>query len=457
MGVVDLARRDDGELVALKRLALQGTPVEMRQARVRFERELEVLARLDHEAVVPMLDVLDEAGDVVLVMPYLAGGNLAERVRAHGPLPASEVRAIAARLLPALAAAHRLGIIHRDIKPANILFDGDGRAHLADFGVARTREITGGLTRTGVILGTPGFLSPEQARGDELTPATDLASLGATLHYAATGHSPYEGGEAPAVLLRTARARPRIDRTIEPRLRRMIVAMLQSRPERRPTAASLAGGAAGTDAIPFLDRRRRPVLIGVAALVLVAAAGLAIALVQTSDDGGEAAATTTAPTEPACVALPYQPCGEPPAPNTDGRVCIDDHADYDGLPSTGCEAAPDDLDGTELIDRIAANIVPADDVDQYPLSIRDELDLGCNNAFRLRIVAPDGLSLQVSLLDDDGDVVGQTTSADGIAGEIAVRDPRCFLGDDGDYVAEVSATGSDRTAEGYVLTRSGSF
>ena len=462
MGVVDLARRDDGQLVALKRLALQGTPAEMRQARVRFERELEVLARLDHEAVVPMLDVLDEAGDVVLVMPYLAGGNLAERVREHGPLPPSEVRAIAQRLLPALAAAHRLGIVHRDIKPANILFDEDGRAHLADFGVARTREITGGLTRPGVVLGTPGFLSPEQARGEELTPATDIASLGATLHFAATGRSPYDGGEVPAVLLRTSRARARIDRTIEPRLRRMIVAMLDGRPDRRPTAAALAGGAAGTRPIPLLARppRRALAVVGAAlAVILLAALGLGLNASDGGDDGDASPSTTTSPepTQPPCEPLKYQPCGQAPAPGTDGRACIDDHADYDGLVSNGCEAAPDDVDGTELVDRTAANIVPADDVDRYPLVIRDELDVGCNNTFRLRVVAPPGLSLQLTLLDADGEVVGQTTSADGIAGEISVRDPRCFRSDDGEYLAEVTATGSDRSADLYVLTRSGSF
>lgn len=454
MGVVDLARRSDGTLVACKRLAFQGTPAEMRQAKVRFERELEVLARLDHEAVVPMLDVVDEAGDLVLVMPYLAGGNLAERVREHGPLPADEVREIAARLLPALAAAHRLGILHRDIKPANVLFDEAGRAHLADFGVARTREITDGLTRPGVVLGTPGFLSPEQARGDELTPASDVASLGATLHFAATGHSPYEGGDAHAVLLRTARARPRIDRSIEPALRRTITAMLHPRAERRPTAAALAGGAAGTRPIPVLGQRRRTVAIAAAALGALVLAGVGV-LALGGDDGPATAAdaTSTVPCEP----LPYQPCGEPPAPHTDGRTCIDDHADYDGDAANGCEAVPDDLDGTELIDRIAATIVPADDVDRFPLVVDDEGDLGCNNTFRLTLTAPAGTALRLELLDDEGDVLDETTSADAVPAELAVRDPRCFRDDGGGYLAQVTPIGSDRSADRYVLTRQGSF
>ena len=455
MGVVDLARRDDGTLVALKRLALQGTPAEMRQATVRFQRELDVLARLDHEAVVPMLDVVEEAGDVVLVMPYLPGGNLAERVRDHGPLPPEEVRAVADRLLPALAAAHRLGIIHRDIKPANVLFDADGRAHLADFGVARTREITGGLTRPGVVLGTPGYLAPEQARGEELTAAADIASLGATLHFAATGQSPYSGGEDHAVLLRTARARPKLDKDIEPALRRMISAMLRPDPSSRPTAASLAGGADGTRVLPLLRPRRRiAVVVALAAVLALAATGVTALLIA---DDGDVEATATTTTAPPCEPLPYQPCGAEPAPNTDGRVCIDDHADYDGDPANGCEAAPDQADGTELVDRIAANIVPADDLDLYPLTIEDAGDLLCNNTFRLRLVAPPGVSLRVELTDDEGRSFGEATSSDGTPGELAVEDPRCFQDDGGGFIAEVTPIGTDRSAESYILTRTGSF
>ena len=181
MGVVDLARGPDGALVALKRLGLHGTAEEMQHARARFERELAVLRDLRHPAIVPLLDVVDDGGDVVLVMPFLGGGNLAELVRAGGPLRAEDVQAIADRLLPALATAHRAGIVHRDIKPANVLFDDDGAAHLADFGVASTRDDTDGLTRTGTVLGTPGFLAPEQARGEPLTAAADTASLVAAL------------------------------------------------------------------------------------------------------------------------------------------------------------------------------------------------------------------------------------------------------------------------------------
>ena len=454
MGVVDLARTGSGELVALKRLGLYGTPSEMQVARARFERELETLRRVRHEAIVPLLEVLDDDGDLVLVMPYLEGGSLADVVGDRGPLPAAEVQAIAGRLLPALAAAHRQGVVHRDIKPANVLFDGAGRAHLADFGVATSIDATDGLTRTGVVLGTPGFLAPEQARGEPATAASDIASLGATLHFAATGRSPYGGGEAPAVLLRTARGRATIDRALEPRLRRTITAMLDRRPHRRPTAAALAGGVSDTDPIPLLIRRKRTVvLLGCAAVALIA---VIVGATRASGPGDAGAAPTTGATEP-CRPLPYRPCGGTDAPHTDGRGCIDDHADYDGVAANGCEAAPDTVDGTVLVDRVEGNIVPADDTDRYPLVVRDESDFGCNNTLRLQLTAPPGVTLRLQLVGDDGQVLGETTSADGIPGEVAVRDPRCFRDDGGGFEAVVTPTGSDRTGADYLLTRRGSF
>lgn len=461
MGVVDLARGPDGALVALKRLGLHGTAEEMQHARARFERELAVLRDLRHPAIVPLLDVVDDGGDVVLVMPFLGGGNLAELVRAGGPLRAEDVQAIADRLLPALATAHRAGIVHRDIKPANVLFDDDGAAHLADFGVASTRDDTDGLTRTGTVLGTPGFLAPEQARGEPLTAAADIAALGATLHFAATGRSPYEGGDTPAVLLRTARARASVDRSIDSELRRTISAMLDGRPDRRPTAAALAGGAHDTDPIPTTGRppRRWLVVASVLAAALVAL-GVAVAV----GDGGETegteadvAAPVTSTTTRPCDPLPYRPCGGANAPNTDGRRCVAETADYDEIAANGCEAEPDDLDGSALVDRLEPTIVPRGDTDRFTLRVADEGDIGCNNTLRVRLTAPAGTTLRMELRDEDGDVVGEAVSAGGVTGEVAVKDPRCFQSDSGQYTVVVRPAGSDRSAAPYVLERSGSF
>ena len=458
--MVDLARSPDGSLVALKRLGIHGTASEMQDARARFGRELDVLRTIAHEAIVPLIDVVDDQGDLVLVMPYLAGGNLAERVHAHGPLSADDVRSIAERVLPALATAHRAGVIHRDIKPANVLFDEAGNPYLADFGVASTRDATDGLTRAGTVLGTPGFLAPEQARGEALTPAADIAALGATLHFAATGHSPYEGGDAPAVLLRTARGKATIDRSLDADLRALLGRMLHDRPGRRPSAAALAGGADDTEPIPTLDVRRRPWLVVGA---VVAATLLAVGVRTSLDDDADtvAAATTatdsTTSTSEPCQPLPYRPCGGTNAPNTDGLRCIDDHADYDGFASNGCEAEPDGVDGSAFERRIEATIVPADDTDRYPMWVEDEGDLFCSNTLTVRLVAPAGTALRVELLDGDDEVIGEAVSADGLPGEIEVSDPSCFRSDAGDHVVVVSPMGSDRSAEPYILERTGSF
>ena len=225
MGVVDLAQADDGSEVALKRLALHGTPDEVARARARIRREAEVLSALDHPGIVRLVEVLDEDDDVVLVMPYLAGGSLHERVVREGPLDPEVVAVLADRLLDALAAAHRQGIVHRDVKPENVLFTADGEPRLVDFGVARTAEHTPGLTATATVVGTPSFMAPEQARGESASPASDVFSLGATLLFALTGEGPYGpvGVDPRVVMHRAASGRvERPPREIPPELRTLL-------------------------------------------------------------------------------------------------------------------------------------------------------------------------------------------------------------------------------------------
>src|SRR5215471_11684216 len=120
MGVVDLAVDQEGRPVALKRLDLRGSAEELHLARLRVRREAEVLSVLHHPNIVPLLDVVDDGDDLVLVMPYLSGGTLASLVAARGPMPPAYVDELADALLGALAAAHRAGIVHRDIKPGNV-------------------------------------------------------------------------------------------------------------------------------------------------------------------------------------------------------------------------------------------------------------------------------------------------------------------------------------------------
>ncbi len=248
MGVVDLGRRADGTEVALKRLTLHGSTEDIARARQRIEREAEVLTRLDHPNIVELLEVLDDGDEVTLVMAYLTGGTLAERVAKHGPVPADEVERLADALGSALAEAHRAGVVHRDIKPGNVLFDAHGVPHLADFGVASSRDDTAGLTVIGTVVGTPGFMAPEQARGEGAGQASDVFALGATLLYAATGEGPYGRGAAELLMVRAAQGKVRpIPRSLPASLRQRLEAMLDPRPEKRPSAAALVGGPAGTE------------------------------------------------------------------------------------------------------------------------------------------------------------------------------------------------------------------
>lgn len=458
MGVVDLARRDDGTQVAVKRLTLHGSADDIARARQRIAREAAVLTRLHHPNIVELLEVHDDGDDVTLVMPYLTGGTLADRVSRHGPAPAAEVEHLADQLGAALAAAHRAGVVHRDIKPANVLFDHAGVPHLADFGVASSHDDTAGLTATGTVVGTPGFMAPEQARGEAAGRPADVFSLGATLRYAATGEGPYGRGAPELLMVRAAQGKVRpVPRPVPNDLRRRLEAMLEPRPERRPSAAALVGGPAGTRVARTAGRwrRSRMAVLGAAAAGLMGlVAAVAIAARETGD---RPTATPTTTTSEDCSPLPYQPCDAEPAPGTDGRRCLEGFADYDERVANGCEAADDGLPaGAPLEDVVEGTIVPRDDVDEFTMEVADRRQLLCDGQLRVTLTAPAGTSLRLDVLAGD-EVLGQATSADGVAATVTVREPECFGDDATTLTARVSPVGSDRSADPYVLERAGSF
>lgn len=458
MGVVDLARGPDGTEVALKRLTLHGSADDLARARQRIEREAEVLTRLDHPNVVSLLELLEEGDEITLVMPYLTGGTLADRVARHGPAPAAEVLRLADDLGRALAAAHRAGVVHRDLKPANVLFDAAGVPHLADFGVASSRGDTAGLTAVGTVVGTPGFMAPEQARGEEAGQAADVFALGATLLFAATGEGPYGRGAPDLLMVRAAQGKVRpVPRSLPPELRNRLQAMLDPRPDRRPSAAALVGGPDGT-AVRSGAARRRPAWPWWAASGGVGVAAVLAAVLVAGRETGEAPTTTAASSTTTCADLPYQPCGQAePASNTDGRACLPDFEDYDDEPANGCEAAPDGLaDGTPFDVSIEGTIVPRDDVDTFAMEVGDGRQLLCDGRFTVTLTAPSGVSLRLEVLDGDTRL-GQATSADGVAASVALDEPQCLFDDSGTLMARVSPIGSDRTAAPYVLERRGSF
>jgi serine/threonine-protein kinase len=159
--------------------------------RARFEREAQTIAALEFPGIVPVYDYGDENGQPYLVMRYMPGGSLADLLK-NGPLPIEEANRIFERMASALDYVHSKGIIHRDLKPANILFDLHNNAHLSDFGIARLAEASIALTGDALI-GTPSYMSPEQARGDaDIDHRSDIYALGAILFEMLTGKLPYE-------------------------------------------------------------------------------------------------------------------------------------------------------------------------------------------------------------------------------------------------------------------------
>lgn len=178
-------------------------------ARARFMREAQAAAAVVHPSIVPIYSVVPSARLPYIVMPCIGGGNLQQKIDREGPLDISEVLRIGAQISEGLAAAHRHGVIHRDIKPANILIEeGNGRVLISDFGLARALD-DATLTVSGMIAGTPQYMSPEQARGESIDARSDLFSLGSLLYALAAGRPPYRAESPLAVLRKITEDRPR--------------------------------------------------------------------------------------------------------------------------------------------------------------------------------------------------------------------------------------------------------
>lgn len=209
----------------------------------RFEREAVAAARLDHENIVRIYDVDEERGRPFIVMEYVEGEDLEEALRRRGALPVRRAAEIAREVARALQHAHAAGVVHRDIKPANILLRKDGRVKITDFGLARAageRE----LGEDGTVLGTPYYVSPEQAQGLPADGRSDLYSLGVTFYQTLTGRRPFEGRSPDSVVRKHLDARRPAARAHRPGLARSLEAILQRllavRPEDRyPDARAL--------------------------------------------------------------------------------------------------------------------------------------------------------------------------------------------------------------------------
>ncbi|MFE2313919.1 protein kinase [Streptomyces sp. NPDC059441] len=213
MGRVYLARSDRGRTVAVKLVREELAAQE--EFRARFRQEVQAARRVGGHWTAPVLDADTEAAVPWVATGYVAGPSLQTVVgHDHGALPERSVRILAAGLAHALKDIHAAGLIHRDLKPSNVLVTIDG-PRVIDFGIARALETVtdGGLTRTGALVGSPGFMAPEQVRGDRVTPACDIFCLGSVLSYAATGALPFgaAGSGVHAMMFRIAQEDPDLD------------------------------------------------------------------------------------------------------------------------------------------------------------------------------------------------------------------------------------------------------
>jgi serine/threonine protein kinase len=193
MGAVWLGRDTVlGREVALKRIGMMpgATSPDLERA----EREARLAARLNHPHVVAVYDLVSEGDDTWLVMEYVEGVTLSELIRRDGALTPDEAAPLVRQAADALAAAHAAGIVHRDVKPSNMLVTREGSVKLTDFGIARA-QADASLTQTGLVTGSPAYLSPEVASGATAHEASDVWSLGATLYHALAGHTPYDVSE----------------------------------------------------------------------------------------------------------------------------------------------------------------------------------------------------------------------------------------------------------------------
>ncbi|MCF6523579.1 DUF4328 domain-containing protein [Streptomyces sp. JJ36] len=308
MGRVYLARSERGRTVAVK--VVKGELARHPDFRRRFTQEIVAARRVGGDWTAPVLDADTQAAEPWVATGYIAGPSLAQVVDDdYGPLPEHSVRALATGLVRALSAIHGAGLIHRDLKPSNILLTFDG-PRVIDFGIARAADAamqsSGGLTSTGAVIGSPGFMSPEQVRGEPVTPASDVFCLGAVLAYAATGRMPFGTADSGvhALMFRVAEEEPDLTGLSGP-LYALVSACLAKRADQRPDLPTLTARTHGEISGTWLPGE-----------VLAQLGRHAVQLLDSEDPEAQAAAFgapgTGAPSTPPPAVPPGPPSTPPP-------------------------------------------------------------------------------------------------------------------------------------------------
>ncbi|MBU6534807.1 serine/threonine protein kinase [Streptomyces sp. A108] len=245
MGRVYLGRSRGGRLVAVKVVHRHLAADERFRARFASEVAAARLVSGEPNRTAPVLAADPEAEVPWVSTGYVAGSDLAHIVEEHGPLPERTVRALGVGLAEGLGAVHAHGLVHRDVKPSNVLLALDG-PYLIDFGIARAAEAATRLTSTGVAVGSPGFMAPEQVTGEAAVgPAADVFSLGTVLAYAASGRQPFPGDSAAQLLYRVAHAEPQLDDVGPDAVKELVSACLAKDPAARPKLPEVARALAG--------------------------------------------------------------------------------------------------------------------------------------------------------------------------------------------------------------------
>jgi len=309
MGRVFLGVSEGGRPVAVKvvRADLVADP----EFRTRFRREIAVARKVSSQFTAPVLDADVEGPAPWLATAFVAGPSLADAVSQHGPLPVRAVLELAAGLAEGLRAIHAAGIVHRDLKPSNVLLAPDG-PRVIDFGISRAVEASA-LTHTGMVVGSPGFMSPEQAEGGEVGPPTDIFSLGAVLAYAVTGEGPFGTGSTPALVYRVVHSPASLDR-VPAEVRPLIDRCLAKDPGQRPTARELlAETAAAGPVAGWLPEPMTQTFLQLPGLFGVAAAGATPGYAPSPNGAAHAPSGASRAVTAAAIVPP------PPAPASGGR------------------------------------------------------------------------------------------------------------------------------------------
>jgi eukaryotic-like serine/threonine-protein kinase len=236
-----------GRLVAVKVLRAELGAI---LGATRFRREVDILRRLHHPNIVPLLDWGEAGSRFFYVMPFIAGDSLKARLAREGPLALDQALAIGRDMATAIDHAHAQDVLHRDIKPANVLLE-PGRALLCDFGISRAIETAGSesFSSSGLVLGTPAYMSPEQAAGGEVDGRSDIYSLACVVYEMLAGEPPFTGASAQAIMGRKLEGRPRALRTVRQdvpgALEATLFLALEPVPEARPRTAGVVVAARG--------------------------------------------------------------------------------------------------------------------------------------------------------------------------------------------------------------------